>query len=70
MEDTVRSSGMDWTIVRPPQLTEGPRTGTYRRAKDANLRRAYRISRADLADAILASLGDPDAVKATIAVGY
>jgi putative NADH-flavin reductase len=70
MEDTVRRSGLDWTIVRPPQLTDGPRTGRYRQAKDANLRRGYRISRADLADAILASLQDPDAVKATIAVGY
>lgn len=70
MEDIVRRSGMDWTIVRPPQLTDGPRTGTYRRATDANLRRGYRISRADLADAILASLQDPDAVKATIAVAY
>jgi uncharacterized protein YbjT (DUF2867 family) len=68
MEETIRRSGMDWTILRPPQLTDGPRTRTYRQAKDANLRRGYRISRADLADAILASLDDPDTVKATIAV--
>jgi uncharacterized protein YbjT (DUF2867 family) len=70
MEDTIRRSGADWTILRPPQLTDGPRTGTYRQAKDSNLRRGYRISRADLADAILASLDDPDTVKATIAIGY
>jgi putative NADH-flavin reductase len=53
-----------------PQLTDGPRTRTYRQAQDANLRRGYRISRADLADAILASLDDPDTVKATIAVAH
>jgi putative NADH-flavin reductase len=70
MEDTTRRSGSDWTILRPPRLTNGPRTGTWRQAKDANLRRGYRLSRADLAEAILASLDDPDTVKATIAIGY
>jgi putative NADH-flavin reductase len=70
MEEAVRRSGVDWTIMRPPWLSDGPRTGSYRQAKDANLRGGARISRADLADAILASLDDPDTVKATIAIGY
>jgi putative NADH-flavin reductase len=70
MEETVRRSGLDWTILRPPQLTDGPRTGSYRQATDTNLRGGYRISRADLADAILAALDNPDTIKATIAVGY
>jgi putative NADH-flavin reductase len=70
MEDTIRRSGVDWTILRPPWLSDGPRTGSYRQAKDANLRGGARISRADLADAILASLDDPDTIKATIAIGY
>jgi putative NADH-flavin reductase len=71
MEDTIKCSGTDWTILRPPSwLCGGPRTGTYRQAKDSNLRGGSRISRADLADAILASLDDPDTVKATIAIGY
>jgi putative NADH-flavin reductase len=70
MEEAIKHSGMDWTIVRPPRLTDGPMTGTYRRAVDTNLRRGYRISRADLADAILASLDDQDTVKRTIAIGY
>jgi putative NADH-flavin reductase len=70
MEDTVRRSGVDWTILRPPWLSDGPRTGSYRKAKDSNLRGGARISRADLAEAILASLQDPDTVKATIAISY
>lgn len=70
MEETGRRSGLDWTIMRPPQLTDGPRTETYRQARDSNLRGGYRISRADLADAILTALEDPDTVKATITVGY
>jgi putative NADH-flavin reductase len=70
MEDTIKRSGTDWTIMRPPWLSDGPRTGTWRQAKDSNLRRGSRISRADLADAILASLDNPDTIKATIAIGY
>jgi putative NADH-flavin reductase len=70
MEEAIRRSGVDWTILRPPWLSHGPRTGSYRQANDSNLRGGSRISRADLADAILASLDDPDTVKATIAIGY
>jgi putative NADH-flavin reductase len=68
MEEATRRSGTDWTIMRPPWLTDGPRTGTWRQARNTNLRRGNRISRADLADAILTSLHDPDTVKATIAI--
>src|SRR2546422_6167655 len=32
-EDVLRDSGLDWTIVRPPRLTSGPATGTYRAAR-------------------------------------
>jgi putative NADH-flavin reductase len=70
MEEEVRNSGVDWTIMRPPRLTDKRRTGRYRLAVNGNLRRGYTISRADLADAILRVLGDPDAVKATIGIAY
>src|SRR5262245_3392240 len=30
MEDVLRTSGLDWTIFRPPRLTNGSVTGTYR----------------------------------------
>jgi putative NADH-flavin reductase len=70
MEAAVRTSGLDWTIMRPPQLTNGAHTGSYRQAREANLRGGYRISRADLADAILASLADPTTIGTTIALGY
>lgn len=70
MEDTIKRSGTDWTILRPPWLSDGHRTRTWRQAKGSNLRGGSRISRADLADALLASLHDPDTHKATIAIGY
>jgi uncharacterized protein YbjT (DUF2867 family) len=32
MEDILRQSGLDWTVVRPPRLTGRPLTGIYRTA--------------------------------------
>jgi putative NADH-flavin reductase len=68
MEDLVRSSTLDWTILRPPMLTDGRRTTTYRTAIDRNVRGGIRLSRADLADGILRALGDPASIHATIAI--
>jgi putative NADH-flavin reductase len=55
MERMVASSGLDWTIVRPPRLTTGPATGRVRReaGREDFLRGPYSISRADLAAALL-----------------
>ena len=57
MERLARSSGLDWTIVRPPRLTDGPATGRIRsEAGVKELRHGpYQISRADLA-AVLVDL--------------
>jgi hypothetical protein len=30
MEDTLRDSGLGWTVVQPPKLTDKPMTGAYR----------------------------------------
>jgi putative NADH-flavin reductase len=62
MEEVVGASGLDWTIVLPPQLTDGPRTGKVRRRVDANVRGSFRIARADLAAAVLTAVTD-DAVR-------
>ncbi len=70
MEDIVRGSGLEWTIVRPPRLTDKPRTGKYRTAIDRTVRRGYTIGRADVADLLLRSVDDPATVKAAVAIGY
>jgi putative NADH-flavin reductase len=67
-EAEVRGSGLDWTIMRPPALTDGPATGTYRKAVDRNLPRGFRIPRADLASCMLGLIDDPGAVRRHIAV--
>lgn len=69
MEEVVRASGLEWTIVRPPMLTNGPRTGAYRSAIDRNVRGAMRASRADLADCILRCLAAHEPLNAAISIG-
>jgi putative NADH-flavin reductase len=58
MERVIRESGLDWTIVRPPELANKPYTGKYR-VRDGHLPRfGFRISRADVADFFVKSVED------------
>src|SRR5262249_10872591 len=68
MEQVVRPGGLDWTIVRPPRLTDKPLTGRYRTRSEANVRRGLTVSRADLAHLILAACGDPGTYRAAISI--
>jgi len=68
MEDVLRDSGLDWTIVRPPRLTNKPLTGTYRTAVGQNLRRGFLISRADVAQLMLRVLEQPETIKHVIGI--
>ncbi len=54
-ETAVRHSGLDWTIIRPGGLTDGPLTGQYQAGTEKSIR-AGRIARADVAHFILAVL--------------
>lgn len=58
-EAEIRAADLDWTIVRPPSLTDKPARGTYRVAADRNLPRCFTITRADLAACIVSVLDDP-----------
>jgi putative NADH-flavin reductase len=68
MEDVVRDSGLDWTIIRPPMLTNGRRTGSYRSAVDRNVRGGIRVSRGDLADSILRCVVDAGSIHTAISI--
>jgi putative NADH-flavin reductase len=67
-EAEVEASDLDWTILRPPRLTEGPATGRYRVAIDGGLRSGLTVSRADLAACMLSAIGEPGAVGKHLAV--
>ncbi|UHD15549.1 NAD(P)-dependent oxidoreductase [Thiocapsa bogorovii] len=66
-ERLIKASGLDWTIVRPGGLTDGPRTGAYRFGRDRSIK-GGRISRADVADFVLRQLTDPAFIHQTPAV--
>jgi putative NADH-flavin reductase len=50
MENIVAKSGLDWTLVRPPRLTNKSPTGSYRTKIGHLPPFGFNISRADVAD--------------------
>jgi putative NADH-flavin reductase len=68
MEDILVDSGLDWTVVRPPQLTDKPRTGAYRTAYGRNIRGGWAVPRADVADLMLRVLDQPETIHQFIGI--
>jgi putative NADH-flavin reductase len=62
MEQVFRKSGLDWTIVRPPKLTDNPYTGRYRVREGHLPRFGFSISRADVADCLVKAVENPAAI--------
>ena len=58
MERVFQESVLDWTMVRPPQLTDKPYTGNYRVREGHLPRSGFNISRADVADCLIKTLDD------------
>ena len=70
-EKIITQSGLDWTIVRPPRLTNGPHTGAYRHGGDIKAESVIpMISRADVADFMLLQLDDRAYLRKAPAVMY
>jgi uncharacterized protein YbjT (DUF2867 family) len=67
MERDLAESGLDWTTVRPPKLTNRPGTGSPRLVLDAAGRGGF-VARADVATAILQVLADPGTVGHALGV--
>lgn len=58
MEDRVLASGLAWTVVRPPMLTNKPYTGRITSSVGETVRGRVTMSRANLADYLLHAAGD------------
>jgi putative NADH-flavin reductase len=67
MESLITASATDWTIIRPAQLTNAPGR-PYKTAIDHYV--GPRISRADVADAILNALTDSATTAHRVNLGY
>lgn len=69
MEQRIAASDLDWTVVRPVGLTDGPPTGHYRFTIDGSLlHKAKTVSRADVAAFLLKALETGAYVRRTIVI--
>jgi putative NADH-flavin reductase len=65
-DDMIRGSDLDWTIVQPAMLTDGPLTKVYRAGSHLALTGMPSISRADTAHYILDHVNDTSTIGKTI----
>jgi putative NADH-flavin reductase len=70
MEAIVKESSADWTIIRPPQLTDKPLTANYRTAVNRFLKNCLQISRADVAHYMVSNLVNQEIYRATVEIAY
>jgi putative NADH-flavin reductase len=62
-EQLIHESGLEWTIIRAPRLTDKPGRGRYRVAFERNVPREFSLPRADLATCTLAVLADDATIR-------
>jgi putative NADH-flavin reductase len=68
-EQVLRAGGLDWTLISPPRLTDGGHR-PYRTVVGRNVRGGRSLSRADVADAMFASLADPAQIRQRVNIAY
>jgi putative NADH-flavin reductase len=69
-ESLIKDSQVNWIIVRPGFLTNGPMSGTYRVLTDLTDAKAGKISRADVAHFILNQLDSSEYLRQTPLLTY
>lgn len=69
-EALVRKSGLDWTLVRPSALSNGPYTGRYLVAAHTPVGILTHVSRSDVAEYMVQAIGNPDTVGKALTVTY
>jgi putative NADH-flavin reductase len=62
----IAGSDLDWTIVRPSKMTDGPLTASYRSGERLALSGMASISRADVAHFILQAVVNPHTIRKTL----
>jgi putative NADH-flavin reductase len=70
LEKTVQESAVEWTIVRPPQLTDGPMTGFYRERIGHLPRFGFKISRADVAHYFVKAIEKGEVMRKIVGISY
>ena len=62
-EQLIHESGLEWTIIRAPRLTDKPARGRYRIEFERNVPREFSLPRADLATCTLAVLANDATIR-------
>jgi putative NADH-flavin reductase len=70
MERIFAASSLDWTILRPPQLTDKPHTGKYRVREGHLPPFGFKISRADVADCFLKTVATPASIRKVLGLSH
>ena len=68
MEAEIEGSNLDWTLVRPPMLTDGEKTGVARVLSTEGGEKAHKIARADLAAFMVQQLESSRYVRQAVTV--
>ena len=68
-ETLIKESGLNWTIVRPARLTNGPKTGEYR-SGDIYIHPFTSISRVDVAAFLLEEVVSSEYQKKVVTISY
>jgi putative NADH-flavin reductase len=70
-EALIKQSGLNWTVVRPGNMTAGPLTGRYHHGFSSERKGLYvKISRADVAHFMLRQLGLAEYLHRTPGISY
>ncbi|HEY1869924.1 MAG TPA: SDR family oxidoreductase [Chitinophagaceae bacterium] len=70
MEHLLKQTDLEWTVVRPPRLTDGGLKNNYRFAVNDWLPNCIRISRADLAHFMLQHICSNNIYRSIVEVAY
>jgi putative NADH-flavin reductase len=64
------TSGLDWTLIKPPRLTGGPARGRVRSGENLSIGALSSISRLDLSRFILDGMETPGYIGKRVVVRY
>jgi putative NADH-flavin reductase len=70
MENILKDSGLNWTVIRPSRLLNSLKTGKYRVSINRNIAKPSSVSRKDLAEYIFHHLFDEKIYKSKVEISY
>jgi len=70
MEKKLQATTLNYSIIRPPMLSNKPFSGHYRTAVNTHIKRPFSISRADLAHYMISILNDADTYNSILEIAH